>query len=77
MFVYTSITFHNTQHKPLLHFVKKRFEKGIFAKIYLFASERLLVYLLPILSQIQKVEAVKEFHGVVDHFINKKRADKT
>ena len=45
---------HNTQHKLLLHFVKKKFEKGIFAQIYyLFASEQLLVYLLPILSQKQ------------------------
>ena len=45
-------TLHNTQHKLLLHFVKKRFEKGIFAEIYYhFASERLLMYLLPILSQ--------------------------
>ena len=70
---------HISQHTTQVTtpFCKKRFEKGIFAKIYLFASERLLVYLLPILSQIQKVEAVKEFHGVVNHFINKKRADKT
>ena len=31
-------------------FQKQRFEKGIFAEIYyLFASERLLMYLLPIL----------------------------
>ena len=34
-------------------FCKKRFEKGIFAEIYyLFASERLLVYLLHILLHI-------------------------
>ena len=48
-FVYTSLTFHNTQHKLLLHFVKKRFDKGFSAEIYyLFASEQLLMYLHPI-----------------------------
>ena len=43
---------HSTSHYFIF---KKRFEKGIFAEIYyLFASERLLVYLLPILSHISE-----------------------
>ena len=40
-------------------FCKKRFEKGIFAEIYhLFASVRLLVCLLPILSQVSRVDTL-------------------
>ena len=31
-FVYTSLTFHNTQHKSLLHFVKKKIWKGHFCR---------------------------------------------
>ena len=49
--VQSHFTTHNTSHYSILK--KKLFKKGIFAETYyLFASEQLLVYLLPILSQI-------------------------